>query len=312
MMHTTKITFILHGKLKSASALKAKISSLFAKGYDLHFKTTDKETGAKNSTIEATKESNDIIIICGGDGSINEMVNGYISSFQTNSVKFGILPLGTGNDFAKSLGVKNNLKELKELIEKDQVIDVSVFKMDYLNKSKQASSRYFVNVADIGIGGFVAENVGNSSKLLGANFTYIKAIVSSFIKYKKQPVALTSDSFNWSGPVLSLCMCNGKYFGSGMCIAPDAQIDDDQLQLTILGNVSLMDYLKNMSNIKKGHKIKHKEVTYTSVHNCKIESKGIPCPIDMDGEFIGYTPIEVNLAKMTMKIYGVNKNHAYT
>jgi diacylglycerol kinase (ATP) len=303
-MTNTKITFIIHGKIKSISSLKSEIESSFSKGYDVRFKVTDKISGAKNGVKEAIEEKTDIIIICGGDGSINETVNQLLASDNTRHIQCGVLPMGTGNDFAKSLEVKNNLKELKALIEQKKVINVSIFNMTFLDQNQKASSRYFVNIADIGIGGFAAEKVNSSSKLLGATFTYFKAIISSFLKFKKQPIHLTSDSFEWEGQVMSLCMANGKYFASGMCIAPDANICDQQLQLIILGNVSILDYLKNINRVKKGQKIDHKEVLYAAVNGCKIISKGMPCPIDMDGEFIGYTPLEVELSERKVSFYG--------
>jgi diacylglycerol kinase (ATP) len=299
-----KISFIIHGKIKSISTLKSEIESVFSKGYEVRFKITNKFSGAKNGVKEAIEEKTDIIIICGGDGSINEAVNQFLSSDNSRHIKCGVLPMGTGNDFAKSLGVKNDIKELKSLIEIKKVIDVSVFNMKFLDQDQNAISRYFVNIADIGIGGFAAEKVNNSSKLLGATITYFKAIISSFLKFKKQPVHLTSDSFEWEGNVMSLCMANGKFFASGMCIAPDANICDQQLQLIILGNVSILDYLKNINKVKKGQKIEHKEVLYTAVNGCKIISKGMPCPIDMDGEFIGYTPLEVELSERKVSFYG--------
>ncbi|MCF6278794.1 MAG: YegS/Rv2252/BmrU family lipid kinase [Flavobacteriaceae bacterium] len=302
-MQRKSITFIIHGKLKSSSALKSRVNSLFKTHYTIQFKITDKETGAKNCTIDAIKEESDIIVICGGDGSVNEMVNGFFSTNNYNHPSFAILPMGTGNDFAKSLGANNDLEELKKTIDNQNTIDVSIFKMNYINKNQKPKERYFINVSDIGIGGLVAENVSKSSKILGSNIIYIKAIISSFLKYKKQPITLTSDSFKWSGYVLSLCMANGKYFGSGICIAPDADIADDKLQLTILGNISLLDYLKNISKSKKGKKIIHKEVIYTNVLNCEIVSNREPCPIDMDGEFIGYTPVKVRKVDIKMKFY---------
>lgn len=300
-----KIAFILHGKLKHISKHQDKILEVFSKEFNVVFKTTSLESGAKKCTNEALTENADIIVICGGDGSINETANGFLTTKTDKIIYFGVLPMGTGNDFAKSLHVKNDLLQLKELIVSKRYIEVDVFKMDYNNKLNKKESRYFVNIADIGIGGFVAEHVGNSSKVLGSNLTYMKAIVSSFIKYKKQPIQLTSSTFNWSGQILSLCMANGKYFGSGMCIAPDAQLDDGKLQLTILGNVSLLDYIKNISKIKKGVKIDHKEAKYATVTNCKVVSKGLECPIDMDGEFIGYTPIEVELHSQKLNFFSL-------
>ncbi len=298
-----KITFILHGRLKHISKRQDKILEVFSKEFNVTFKTTSLESGAKKCTNEALTENTDIIVICGGDGSINETANGFLATKTHKTVFFGVLPMGTGNDFAKSLHVKNDLIQLKELIAGKRYKKVDVFKMDYNNKSHKKESRYFINIADIGIGGAVVEHVGNSSKVLGSNLTYIKAIVLSFIKYKKQPIQLTSSTFNWSGQILSLCMANGKYFGSGMCIAPDAQLDDGELQLTILGDVSLFDYIKNIFKIKKGVKINHKEANYATVTNCRIVSKGLECPIDMDGEFIGYTPLEVELHSKKMNFF---------
>jgi diacylglycerol kinase (ATP) len=303
-MIKTKITFIIHGKIKSVSSLKSEIESIFSKDYEVRFKVTNKFSGAKDSVKLAIAEKTDTIIICGGDGSINETVNQLLASDNTRHIKCGVLPMGTGNDFAKSLGVKNDLIELKTHIEQKKVIDVSVFKMFFLDQNQNASSRFFVNIADIGIGGFAAENVNSSSKVFGATITYFYAIISSFLKLKKQPVLLTSDSIEWEGQVMSLCMANGKYFASGMCIAPDANICDQQLQLIILGNVSIWGYLKNINKVKKGQKIEHKEVLYTAVNGCKIISKGMPCPIDMDGEFIGYTPLEVELSERKVSFYG--------
>jgi diacylglycerol kinase (ATP) len=303
-MIKTKITFIIHGKIKSVSSLKSEIESIFSKDYEVRFKVTNKFSGAKDSVKLAIAEKTDTIIICGGDGSINETVNQLLASDNTRHIKCGVLPMGTGNDFAKSLGVKNDLIELKTHIEQKKVIDVSVFKMFFLDQKHNASSRFFVNIADIGIGGFAAENVNSSSKVFGATITYFYAIISSFLKLKKQPVLLTSDSIEWEGQVMSLCLANGKYFASGMCIAPDANICDQQLQLIILGNVSIWDYLKNINKVKKGQKIEHKEVLYTAVNGCKIISKGMPCPIDMDGEFIGYTPLEVELSERKVSFYG--------
>lgn len=295
-----KITFIIHGKLK-IDKLKKNISKVF-KDFDLSFAITSKENGAIEATKQAIKKNADIIIICGGDGSINEVVNGYLKTETEKEIKFGILPMGTGNDFVKTLKVSNDLEKLKQSILQNQVAEVNIFKMKFTNLQNELESRFFINVSDIGIGGYVAETISKSSNFLGSNLTYFKAIVTSFLKYKKQKISLTSSTLNWQGSILSLCMANGKYFGSGLCIAPNANINDKKLQITILGDVSLLDYLKNIGNLKKSKFITHPEVQYTYVENCKISSlEKQECPIDMDGEFIGYTPIAVDLHKKRMK-----------
>lgn len=141
----------------------------------------------------------------------------------------------------------------------------------------------------------VVKKVNESSKFLGADLTYTKSILQAFFTYKHSKVRLTSDNFQWEGPILSLCMANGRYFGSGICIAPQAEVADGQIEIVIMGNVSIMDYLKNMSKIKKGKILEHPEIRYEQVRSCRIEALDAECPVDMDGEFIGYTPIELNI-----------------
>ncbi len=303
-----KITFVIHGKLKRPSSLKNSIERIFREGFEVSFLTTDAESGAKNQVIKAIEQGAKHVIIAGGDGSINEGINGYmqVSDDLKQQVIIGVLPMGTGNDFAKSLNVSSSLLKLKSLIQQESILEVDVCNMEYVGKTGQTENRYYINISDIGIGGFVAENVGKSSKILGSNLTYVKAIVSSFMKYKKQPIELNSPEFNWEGEILSLCMANGKYFGSGMCVAPDALLNDGLIQLTIMADVSLGDYVKNLSKLKRGEKVHHPEVTYTSVSELSVSSKGVECPIDMDGEFIGYTPIKVNVIPKAVKMISKN------
>jgi len=297
-----KTTFIIHGKLRNREKIKTKIETFSKHLLDINIEFTS-TSGATKPTILAIKNEAEIIVICGGDGSINEIVNGYFESNTTREISFGILPMGTGNDFVKSLKTAKNIEELLELITKNSIKEVDIFKMNFLNTNQEKTSRYFINIADIGIGGFVAQKIQNSNKIFGSNFSYIIAVANSFLTYKKQKVKLSSNSFNWQGPVMSMCFANGKYFGSGMGIAPNATLTDQNLQLTVLGDVSIIDYIKNLGTVKKGKKIKHKEVFYETLKDCKVESLEKPCPIDMDGEFVGFTPLEIKIHNQKMKFF---------
>ncbi|MCP4443708.1 MAG: diacylglycerol kinase family lipid kinase [Aureispira sp.] len=305
MKNRPKITFVIHGKLKTIPTIKKKLTLVFEKDFEVDFLLTMPKIGAKNQVTKAIEEQADYVIIAGGDGSINETINGYMSAPEElrKKVVLGVLPMGTGNDFVKSLKVKNNYEELLELIKQQSFVDVDIAAVQFQNLKNEPDNRYFINIMDIGIGGSVAENLAKSSKLFSANLTYAKAIVSGFLKYKKQYVELSSANYNWKGEILSLCMANGKYFGSGMCIARDASLTDGKIQLTIMGNVSLWDYIKKLSKIKRGEKLAHKEVTYAEVEGCSIQAPK-PCPIDMDGEFIGYTPIELKVLPAMVRMIG--------
>ncbi len=298
------ITFVVHGKLRYFHALKKSILTVFRDEFQLGFIRTDPVSGAKDAVRKAIEAGTAYVIIVGGDGSVNEAINGYMMIPEAMRVAtvLGVLPMGSGNDFARSLQVSKDLKGLYTLIHNRSIMKVDVCKMKYQGLGHETEYRYFINISDIGLGGLAAVHVRNSPKILGPNLSYAKAIISSLLTYKKQPISLKSPEFKWEGEIMSLCMANGKYFGSGMCIAPEACLNDGLIQLIILGNIRLSDYLKNLPKIKRGEKIKHKEVSYTAVSSLSIESKGAECPIDMDGEFIGHTPIEVEVLPEVVKM----------
>jgi len=284
--------------------LRESIVHCFRSEFQVEIRKSTLENSFQELTMNAINKGVDYLILVGGDGSINEGVNGY---FDANSelrekVILGVYPAGSGNDFSKSLGVGNDLEQLLLLVKNASFKKIDVGLMHFNNVDNTPGKRYFINIADIGIGGYVANKISDSKKRLGADFTYTKALIQSFFKYKKQKVQLTSKDYNWSGKMMSICMANGKYFGSGMCIAPDASLTDGKMQLVIIGEVSLYDYLKNIPKIKKGHKVVHKEIEYSFAEKCEITAMDNPCPIDMDGEYVGTTPLKTEVISNQLKM----------
>jgi diacylglycerol kinase (ATP) len=277
--------------------LRESIIHKFRNNFQVEIRKSTLQNSFQELTANAINKGVDYLILVGGDGSVNEGVNGYFDadSELRKRVILGVYPAGSGNDFSKSLGVENNLEQLLLLVKNDSFKKTDVGLMHFNNVDNTPGKRYFINIADIGIGGYVANKISDSKKRLGGEFTYTKALIQSFFRYKKQEVQLTSQDYNWSGRMMSICMANGKYFGSGMCIAPDAKLSDGKMQLVIIGEVSLYDYLKNIPKIKKGHKVIHKEVEYAFAEKCEIIAVDNPCPIDMDGEYVGTTPLKAEI-----------------
>ncbi|MCH8317606.1 MAG: diacylglycerol kinase family lipid kinase [Bacteroidetes bacterium] len=310
-----KITFILHGKLRKKDQLKNKINQRLSGQFELQYFQTGGPGDGIHLAKLAIEGQTDYLVSVGGDGMLNEVINGCMNCtaafmLQSQGVKnparvsnpiIGLLPFGTGNDFSKTIGMRKDIEQLARLIENDQIQPVDIGEVQYISHEGETKTRYFINITDLGIGGEVVKIVNQSSKFLGPHLTYKKAIIQSFFTYKHKKVSLTSDSFQWEGPILSLCMANGRYFGSGICIAPQADVSDGMIQLVIMGNLSLIDYLKNMPKIKRGEILEHPEVHYEQVHTCRIVPLEGECPVDMDGEFIGYAPIELRVHKHALK-----------
>ncbi len=290
------VSFIINGKLKNKEKVKLSLlNSLHALNHTSYFFETTSKENAISLVKNVLENNSDYLITVGGDGSLNEVVNGYMKYIYPvkHKVVLGLLPAGTGNDFAKTLEIDNSIQLLVERINKKNHVSIDVGEVKYTGLDKKVSNRFFINITDIGIGGIVSKKLSESSRILGPDLTYIKAIIQSFLSYKPVTITLKSDVIQWKGNAMSICLANGKYFGSGMCIAPQASINDGKMQLVILGKVSMFDYLKNLSKIKNGEIINHPEVHYASISSCEIDAKEYSCPIDMDGEFIGYAPLSL-------------------
>ena len=299
-----KIAFILHGKITGKQQLMNEVYSVFNGDYDISFFTTEHPGHSVELSAKATEQGFDYIICVGGDGSLNEVANGVMQAKNKSvglDVKVGVLPHGTGNDFIKTVKSPQDCAGLKKLIDLDSFKEIDLGLVRFNNPQGVASSRYFINITDVGMGGVVAEKLSRFSKALGPSMTYQMAILSTLVSYRHQPIKVVADGFNFEGKVMNMIVANGKYFGSGMGVAPDAEVDDAKFSLVMVGEISLIDYIRHIGTIKKCKKIEHPQVNYKSATEITIDSLTAPQAIDMDGEFIGYSPMHLKVVPKAIK-----------
>jgi len=261
--------------------------------YAVQFLSTLRPKHAIELARQATENGIDYLIAVGGDGTLNEVINGVLQS-NTPAHEYpaiGLLPYGSANDFARTAGISKSTEELFKLIQSNSIQKIDLGKM-VLQRSGE--TRYFINIAGLGLGPEVARNIEGSSSVLGPGFNYFRHILKGFLRYTKKEVSCTSSSWKWKGKLLQMAVANGRYFGKAICIAPDAQLADGQFQVAIFGDLSIWDYLKNLGKLKKGIKINHPEVSYHQAHEMQIESWDA-CGIEADGEFVGLAPASISV-----------------
>jgi len=261
---------------------------------------------AGHAIILASEQVNNsnVIIAVGGDGTLNEVLNGVLKTPYKNTI-LGYFPLGTANDFQKTAGEILSVKHFINCLNNLSVKKINVGKLtcDSLNEKK---IRHFINIADTGLGGFIAKRITQDSKNLGALLTYLKHTITGFLNYEKSIVTVKIDKQEYQGKLLSIAVCNGKVFGNGLIISPKAKLNDDLLQVTLLGNVSLWDYIKNLKSLKKGSLIINDNIHYYSAKSVVIYSSST-IETEADGEYIGGGKVSYELLPYSINLLAVTK-----
>ncbi len=242
---------------------------------------------------QATENGCDYLIAVGGDGTLHEVINGVVQS-NTPAAAYptvGLLPYGSANDFARTAGISSSIETLLELVQSNTSQTIALGKI-VLHPSQE--TRYFINIAGVGLGPEVVQKLERSSSVLGPKFNYFWHIIKGFLTYTKKEVSCKTDTWLWKGKLLQMAVANGRYFGNAICIAPDASLTDGTFQVAIFGDLSIWDYLKNLNKLKKGVKINHPQVSYHNASEVLLESKD-SCGIEADGEYVGLAPAGISI-----------------
>ena len=302
----TKIVFIVHGRIRRPEFLEKAIRSRFAASDRLLFFRTRYREHAIALSCTAVKKGATHLICIGGDGSMNEMVNGVMQArnegADISSLRVGLYPAGTGNDFARTFGIREELEQLRLLIREDRYRPVDLGFIQFRDTTGRPSQRYFINITDLGMGGVIAQKLDRYGKWMGPSLMFQRAIVSTLLSYKKIQVRIKGDGLDYEGPITNLVIANGKYFGNGLGIAPDANPHDGMFSIVVIGKISMKDYIRLQGVVKKCRLLDHPEVHYYSTRELVVETTGPPAPIDMDGEFIGYNPLEARVVPEVLKL----------
>lgn len=259
---------------------------------------------ARSIAWESLEEGYETLISIGGDGTLNEIVNGFflVSEEIRERSTLGIISTGTGGDFVRTAGIPKNISEavLKIAQGKTFLMDVALSK--FIDDNGQKISRYFCNTVDIGLGGDTAARVNTSSKALGGFLSFLHSVIVTLILYKNKEVSIVlNDKAVVTGKTAILAVTNGKYFGGGMKIAPLAELDDGMLDIVFAPDLSKLKLFCSIPSIYRGTHLDIKDLQYFRVKKIAITSPE-KILIEMDGETPGWTPLEVEIIPKALRI----------
>jgi YegS/Rv2252/BmrU family lipid kinase len=272
---------------KRWAEVSARITQL---GLDHTALVTTRAGEATDLTAGALKSGADTVVAVGGDGTLNEVANGFLAGDQRHpEAALGLLPFGTGGDFRRTLGIPMELAAAIDCVKNRKLrpIDVGRIEMEALDGGRTV--RHFVNIADAGIGGVVVERVNRTTKLFGSKASFLYGSIATLLTYKPQAVQVKTAEQNWEGKAQNVVVANCQYFGGSMHVAPKAEPDDGQFDLVIFGDIARFEAIRSINDIYKADHVKNPKVTGWRSSRVEVTSEERVL-IDGDGEMCGTLP----------------------
>jgi diacylglycerol kinase (ATP) len=256
------------------------LQKLETAGYETSCHATTGPGDATNAARIAVERRYDIVIAAGGDGTINEVVNGLAE--QEYRPKLGIIPVGTTNDFARALQISRDIIEAVDIIVKGDTIPVDIGRMN---------DRYFINIAGGGrITELTYEVPSKLKTMLGQLAYYLKGI-EMLPSIRATEVSIEYDGKLFEGEVMLFLVGLTNSVGGFEKLAPDASINDGLFSLLILKKANLADFIRIATLAIRGEHINDPNVIYTKANRIKVNSKET-VQLNLDGEFGGLLPAE--------------------
>lgn len=250
------------------------------------------------------------IVAVGGDGTNNEVVNGWFDEHGTAlnpQACLGFLPRGTGGDLRKSLGISLEPESWGPVLGNDHSRLIDCGQATFLGPDGQSLSRFFINITSFGLGGLVDDRVNHSTKALGGKISFVLGTLKALRRWRNQTIRLKvwgehpSPDFDEEVTIANVAVANGQYFGGGMWVAPRASLDDGLFDVVILGNLSKADLVLKTSRIYRGTHLQLEQVRLLRGQRVAATSPERVL-IDMDGEQPGRLPITLEIVPGALRV----------
>ena len=248
----------------------------------------------------------DLIVSVGGDGTHNEVINGFFTdgAIFNPRASLAVVPCGTGSDLCRSLGISSGIASTVETILSGWEREVDAGRLIFSQASNSACERLFLNVASLGLSARVNNNLGSQPHFLGGSGRFLLATVRTLLEHRQDRVSLEIDGEVFPDQLTSMvAAANGKFFGGGMRIAPHSRFDDGLLDVVMIGAVSLLDFIRWGPRFYRGRYLSHPRIQYWKARTILAKSE-VPVPVEVDGETVGTLPASFTVLPKAVRILG--------
>jgi diacylglycerol kinase (ATP) len=276
--------------------------ALVAGGGSYREAMTERPLHAVQLARQAAEEGCGVLLYVGGDGTANEVLNGLMQMPEHRRPALAALPCGTGGDFPKGLGMAPGTEAAVARIVRGRERLVDVVRSSFTGLDGRPATRYYLNIADAGMGGGVSERVNRTSKRFGGFASFLWATLASLWTYRNPELEVRVDGVvRHSGRLLTAVAANGPRFGGGMMMAPRAVQDDGLLDVIIIGDVSKLDLLHSLPRLYNGTHLSHPLVMMWRGREMAVSGPQ-PVPLEIDGEYPGVTPFRASIEPRALRV----------
>ncbi|RRH95313.1 diacylglycerol kinase family lipid kinase [Mesorhizobium tamadayense] len=266
---------------------------------DFDLRETQTSGDAERLAIDLAVDGCDLVIAAGGDGTASEVADGLLQAeLETGrATELGLLPCGTGIDFARGLGLPHGFDAALKRIAGAKVRKIDAGRISYIDDHGALASRHFINIASVGLSGATdrAVNADKRKGRVSAKALFFWRTVLEFVRYRFQDVSITIDDGTPVEARMALvAVANGKFFGGGMMIAPDAELTDGQFDIVILRAAGKLGLIRDIRLLYGGRHRNHPAITILRGRKVLVEPLGDVekngALVDIDGESPGRIP----------------------
>lgn len=230
-----------------------------------------------------------LVVAVGGDGTVNEAVNGLMRVEPERRAELATIPRGTGKDFARSFGIPTAVAKALDVARDGATRTVDVGRASFVEWDGSPAESYFANFAGAGISGAVAARANTSSKALGGKVAFLRATTSVFMRWRNSDYEVEIDGERRSGRMLEVIAAIGDQLAGGMRLAPEADPADGLFDIVLIGDATKLDFVRTLPGIYRGTYLPHPRAEVVRGRRLQIET-ATPLPIALDGEQPGTTP----------------------
>jgi len=272
----------------------------------IDYEMTEAPKHAIELTRKALKNGYKTIIAVGGDGTMNEVANGFFHQDGTPvsaDARLAVFSQGTGCDYIKTLKHKKGLEDVLEVLLRNE--EKTLDSGWVIASATEKKPRFFLNIADSGIGGATSLRVNENSKVLKGFVSFLISALYTLLTYKDKKAKVYLDGkLIADGLINSVIVANGKYFGGGMKVAPEASMNDGILDVVIFHHMSRVVLLKSFPAIYNGDHIKNPHCSFHRGKRVVVETQGFENGMitELDGEQVGFTSAEFGIIPASIKV----------